>query len=171
MCMHLPCVCTDTAEYRDSGTHILRALDDVQGLFDDHIVKTQAMRGSPFVKPFENRVRDWEAKLITMQVVKKKKKTTLSICLSFYLDLSIYLSICIYISIYTSIYIYIYIYIYVYIYIYIYIYIYTYRVRDWEAKFITMQVGDQDLSIYLSICLSIYLSVYLSIFLSQVNRG
>ena len=59
----------DCMEYRDTGTYILRALDDIQTLFDDHIVKTQAMRSSPFVKPFEQRCRDWEAKLISMQEI------------------------------------------------------------------------------------------------------
>ena len=59
----------DCMEYRDTGTYILRALDDIQSLFDDHIVKTQAMRSSPFVKPFEQRWRDWEKKLISMQEI------------------------------------------------------------------------------------------------------
>lgn len=52
-----------TNPYKDTGIQILTALDDIQAILDDHIVKTIGMRGSAFVKPFETEVKAWYEKL------------------------------------------------------------------------------------------------------------
>lgn len=47
--------------------HILTAVDDIQVMLDDNILKAQTMRGSPYVKAFEKEMQAWEEKLLSMQ--------------------------------------------------------------------------------------------------------
>lgn len=53
--------------YKDSGTFVLKGIEETVMLLDDQIVKVQAMRGSPYAKPLENVVVEWSTKLVYMQ--------------------------------------------------------------------------------------------------------
>ena len=51
----------DLLEYKD--THIVKGTDDIVAVLDDHIVKTQTMGGSPFIKPIKQETKKWEKTL------------------------------------------------------------------------------------------------------------
>ncbi|KAL3685151.1 hypothetical protein R1sor_003173 [Riccia sorocarpa] len=55
------------AEWRGTGTYILRSVDDLQIMLEEHLVKTQSMQTSPYIGPFEDRVKLWLAKLNLVQ--------------------------------------------------------------------------------------------------------
>jgi len=59
----------DIAAYRESGTFVLRGVDDLQALLDEHTTMTQAMSFSAFKKPFAERIDTWAATLMTVSEV------------------------------------------------------------------------------------------------------
>ena len=55
--------------YRDTGTCILKGVDEYMSLLDEHITMTQAMAFSAFKGPFEERIDRWNASLQTISEV------------------------------------------------------------------------------------------------------
>jgi dynein heavy chain len=50
-------------EYRETGTFVIRVEETITQMLDDHIVMAQAMSFSPFKKPFEEQITEWERTL------------------------------------------------------------------------------------------------------------
>lgn len=48
---------------------MLGKVDSIQLLVEDHMMETQIMRRSPYVKPFEKDAREWEQQLNDLQVL------------------------------------------------------------------------------------------------------
>ncbi len=63
-----PIIC-EFKEWKDTGTYILGGgtVDEIQSLLDDHVIKTQTMKGSPYAKIFSQQIGTWEAFLINCQ--------------------------------------------------------------------------------------------------------
>lgn len=57
------------SEYKTSGSYVLTALDDVNALLDDHILKAQSMRSSSPANEFGDAILTWEQKLMNMQAI------------------------------------------------------------------------------------------------------
>ncbi|KAF0747202.1 hypothetical protein AaE_007819, partial [Aphanomyces astaci] len=62
-------VTLSVVEYRETGTFVLKAVDEVQAILDEQITITQAMQFSAFKKPFEERINKWEKCLSTVSDV------------------------------------------------------------------------------------------------------
>jgi hypothetical protein len=56
----------DILPYKETGTYVVKAVDDIMMMLDDQIVKSQTMMGSPFIKPIAEKCRGWERKLVRL---------------------------------------------------------------------------------------------------------
>jgi dynein heavy chain len=50
--------------FKNTGTFSVTGFDDAMAMLDEHIVLTQTMQFSPFKKPFELEIEEWNASLL-----------------------------------------------------------------------------------------------------------
>ena len=50
--------------FKNTGTFSVAGFDDAMMLLDEHIVLTQTMQFSPFKKPFEEEIEEWNTTLL-----------------------------------------------------------------------------------------------------------
>jgi len=51
-------------QFKQTTTNFISGFDDAMTMLDEHIVTTQAMTFSPFKKPFEKEIEEWNTKLM-----------------------------------------------------------------------------------------------------------
>jgi len=51
-------------DFKTTGTSTVTGFDDAMQILDEHIVLTQTMLFSPFKKPFEAEIEEWNTKLL-----------------------------------------------------------------------------------------------------------
>eukprot|EP01029_Cantina_marsupialis_P009143 TRINITY_DN2137_c0_g4_i1.p1 TRINITY_DN2137_c0_g4~~TRINITY_DN2137_c0_g4_i1.p1 ORF type:complete len:4119 (-),score=1448.16 TRINITY_DN2137_c0_g4_i1:93-12449(-) len=56
-------VMLEIMSYRETGTFVLKGVDELQALLDEHVTMSQAMSFSAFKKPFEERIEEWSSTL------------------------------------------------------------------------------------------------------------
>lgn len=54
-------------QFKNTSTNYIAGFDEAMNMLDEQIVTTQAMTFSPFKKPFEKVIEDWNAKLLLVQ--------------------------------------------------------------------------------------------------------
>ena len=56
-------VAYDVVPYKATGSYVIRKPNTIHELLDDHLIKTQTMRGSPFVRYLDHAAAAWEEQL------------------------------------------------------------------------------------------------------------
>lgn len=60
-----------TCVYKDTGYLILAQLNDIHSILDDHVTKTLSMRGSIFIKPYEDKIKMWYQNITRLSKILK----------------------------------------------------------------------------------------------------